>query len=387
MNQEKIGKFIADKRKEKNITQKEFAQLLNVTDKTVSRWENGHYLPDVSLFKSVCEILDIEVIELLNGENNSQKTKKEVDEAIINIMALSNKDKKKKINRILNISGIIICLIIIISVIIFTFVKIRINKLENELELYQTSDNSLLYPYKFASIEKDDGWFCSFLIEYSDDKPFNYQYNCKNLKYQYLEGFDLSYKEDDMFYKYKEFGGVPNYYYNMDYRKDIININNYFRKMQFESKISITDLDELELNHIEKEEILNIYNQAIINDLVLEKGDYYNIVPNYINESNLYKSNNWDNKDINYRFNLGYSCVNGHIYSVNIELLIDNEYLSDIVKSGVASQSQNDVYIEIQKIKSDIIKNQSFKIDINNYKSSEILYPLRQNLETIEKDK
>ncbi len=47
MDQEKIGKFIAEKRKAKDITQKDFAEMLNVTDKTVSRWENGHYLPDV----------------------------------------------------------------------------------------------------------------------------------------------------------------------------------------------------------------------------------------------------------------------------------------------------------------------------------------------------
>lgn len=50
MDQEKIGKFISERRKKKKITQKEFAELLGVTDKTVSRWENDHYLPDVSLF-------------------------------------------------------------------------------------------------------------------------------------------------------------------------------------------------------------------------------------------------------------------------------------------------------------------------------------------------
>ena len=68
MNQEKIGKFIAKKRKEKNMTQAELASKLNVTDRAVSHWENGRRLPDVSLFKSICEIFDISLSELMNGE-------------------------------------------------------------------------------------------------------------------------------------------------------------------------------------------------------------------------------------------------------------------------------------------------------------------------------
>ncbi len=170
MNQEKIGKYIAEKRKGKKITQKEFAELLNVTDKTVSRWENGHYLPDVSLFKKICEVLGIEVIELLNGEDSVQKDKKEVEKTIMNIIELSNNDKKKKVNNILKVSGIAICLLLVISGIILIVNKTRINKLQDELAKYQNSDDKTLpYPYRVAYQEKEDGWVCGFSMEYTKD--------------------------------------------------------------------------------------------------------------------------------------------------------------------------------------------------------------------------
>ena len=65
MNQEKIGKFIAECRQEKKITQEELANKIGVTDKAISKWENGRCLPDISLFKLLCNSLDITVNELL----------------------------------------------------------------------------------------------------------------------------------------------------------------------------------------------------------------------------------------------------------------------------------------------------------------------------------
>ena len=73
MNQEKIGKFILKLRKEKKFTQKELADKLNVTDRVVSHWENGRSIPDVSLYKPICEMFDITVNELLSGERLSKE--------------------------------------------------------------------------------------------------------------------------------------------------------------------------------------------------------------------------------------------------------------------------------------------------------------------------
>mgnify|MGYP000490155303 CR=1 FL=1 len=73
MNQEKIGKFIAYCRKEKNMTQEELAQKLHLTDKAISKWENGRGLPDLSLIKDVSDILGVTVNELLTGEKLDSK--------------------------------------------------------------------------------------------------------------------------------------------------------------------------------------------------------------------------------------------------------------------------------------------------------------------------
>lgn len=69
MNQEKIGKFIAELRKEKNLTQVQLAHQLGVSDRTISKWETGRGMPDVSILKKLSETLGISVNELLCGEN------------------------------------------------------------------------------------------------------------------------------------------------------------------------------------------------------------------------------------------------------------------------------------------------------------------------------
>ena len=74
MNQEKIGKFIAERRKEKNITQEHLANKLGVTNKSISRWENGKTMPDISLFEPLCKELNITINELLKGEKIDNKT-------------------------------------------------------------------------------------------------------------------------------------------------------------------------------------------------------------------------------------------------------------------------------------------------------------------------
>lgn len=119
MNQEKIGKFIAELRKEKNLTQNQLAEKLNITKNAVSKWERGLSLMDISLLKPLSEILGVSVSELLNG-----KKLEKVDNDIINdtITASANtyikREKNKLIKRILVIISIFITLIFSTLVII-----------------------------------------------------------------------------------------------------------------------------------------------------------------------------------------------------------------------------------------------------------------------------
>ena len=105
MNQERIGKFIAKCRKDKKMTQQELAEKLGVTDKSIGNWENGRNMPDLSLFKPLCDELDISINELLSGERlKKEEYQEKFEENIINTIDYSS----KKINIIRNNLGIVL---------------------------------------------------------------------------------------------------------------------------------------------------------------------------------------------------------------------------------------------------------------------------------------
>lgn len=95
MNQEAIGKFIADCRKEKNLTQMQLAEKLNITNRAVSKWETGKSCPDVSIMLELCDILGITVNELLSGERITMENyKKKAEENLMELQA--KKDRAQK---------------------------------------------------------------------------------------------------------------------------------------------------------------------------------------------------------------------------------------------------------------------------------------------------
>ena len=73
MSEKKIGEFIANKRKEKGLTQQELGDKLFVTDKAVSKWERGISFPDITILKKLASILEVDVEDILEGENKSKK--------------------------------------------------------------------------------------------------------------------------------------------------------------------------------------------------------------------------------------------------------------------------------------------------------------------------
>lgn len=117
MNQEKIGKFIAQKRKEKGLKQSDISKKLGVTDKSVSNWERGKNMPDLSLFNPLCELLDVSINELLNGEENNDK----YEQTIIDTINYSDNKIKKMVKMMCFIIMILGLLITIISLTIFSW--------------------------------------------------------------------------------------------------------------------------------------------------------------------------------------------------------------------------------------------------------------------------
>jgi len=109
MKQEKMGAFIAETRKQRGMTQKELAEKIGISDKTVSKWECGNSIPDISYLEALCDSLDIKVNELLSGERLTDKSYSEKAEE--NIMALiKENESNKKGSRLQLLLGIILTL-------------------------------------------------------------------------------------------------------------------------------------------------------------------------------------------------------------------------------------------------------------------------------------
>ena len=96
MDQIKIGKFIADCRKKKNLTQMQLAEKINITDRAVSKWETGKAMPDSSIMLELCDILEISVNELLSGEMIEMKDYNQIAEKNLLEMAKKEEVQNKK---------------------------------------------------------------------------------------------------------------------------------------------------------------------------------------------------------------------------------------------------------------------------------------------------
>lgn len=96
MDQIKIGRFIAKERKSKGYTQRQLADILGISDKTVSKWERGNGFPEVSLLLPLCEELEISVNELLTGERVSEEGyRRKAEENMLNLVKEAQESKKK----------------------------------------------------------------------------------------------------------------------------------------------------------------------------------------------------------------------------------------------------------------------------------------------------
>ena len=118
MDQVKIGKFIAERRKAEGLTQMQLAEKLNITDRAVSKWETGKSLPDSSIMLDLCDVLKISVNDLLTGEVVTMDNyNKEIENKLIEMI----KEKEESDRRLLTLEwviGILSCLILFVPVFI-----------------------------------------------------------------------------------------------------------------------------------------------------------------------------------------------------------------------------------------------------------------------------
>lgn len=100
MDQLKIGSFLKELRKEKNITQEQLAEKLCVSRRTVSRWETGSNMPDMDLLIEMSEFYDVDLRELLDGERKKDQMDKEMKETVLKVTDFNKEQEAKVLKRI-----------------------------------------------------------------------------------------------------------------------------------------------------------------------------------------------------------------------------------------------------------------------------------------------
>lgn len=129
MDQNKTGKFIAQARRAQNLTQRQLADKLAISDKTVSKWECGKGLPEVSLMLPLCEILQIGVNDLLSGEKlAAENYRKKAEENLMNLMQENAENKERMILSIICgvITVIAVCALVMLASYLELPVAVRI---------------------------------------------------------------------------------------------------------------------------------------------------------------------------------------------------------------------------------------------------------------------
>ena len=125
MDQIKIGRFIATRRKEVGLTQLELAEKLNISDRAVSKWETGKSLPDASIMIELCEILGIGINELFYGEMiNMNENDKKYDEIIL-AMKKEQEDSTKRLLSMEIVIGVLISIVFFALIFIASFVEME----------------------------------------------------------------------------------------------------------------------------------------------------------------------------------------------------------------------------------------------------------------------
>lgn len=167
MDQIKIGKFIKQKRKEKKITQSELAEKLNVTDRAISKWENGVCMPDSGIITKLCKILNITINDLFSGEVVDMKNdEKSLENNLIEMTRLKQESDKQLLFLEILI-GVLAVIILVVCIFVASFINMK--------DIYKT----LLFVFGFII------FFVSMFFSLRIEQTAG-DYECKKCKHKYI---------------------------------------------------------------------------------------------------------------------------------------------------------------------------------------------------------
>ena len=323
MDQVKIGKFIAECRKKKGLTQEQLANMLNITNKAISKWENGRCLMDISLLNPLSKILDVSVLEIINGEYIDKNSVYEKSNEILTD-SFSYADKKIKSTRIKTALIVVITfiLIILMSFIIYKAIILkryyvpRLNNNDyyriveslnnqNEFVLYKKtisdddylSFNNIKIRNDFKDFELetiDDLYSIQKYIRYNDNKIESFFWISN------AETYIDYYKSDAIFFVDKEGVDLLSTFNKSDrgyllLRNDInndIDLFNYIKNNYYINSSILTSRRQI-LENSSINAFINIFNTPF-SSITIINGDYLGYIFNYdngIKEVNILRNN------------------------------------------------------------------------------------------------
>ena len=121
MDQKKIGSFLRELRNEKNLSQEKLAEEFGVTSRSISRWENGNTMPDISIIIELADFYDVDIREIIHGERKSENMDKELKDTLVTVADYTNNENGKIMQSAVNMAIITSVIFGIITPIIFYF--------------------------------------------------------------------------------------------------------------------------------------------------------------------------------------------------------------------------------------------------------------------------
>lgn len=131
MDQKKIGLFLRELRNEKNLSQEQLAEEFGVSSRSISRWENGNTMPDISIIIELADFYDVDIREIIHGERKSENMDKELKDTLVTVADYTNNENGKIMQSAINMAIITSVLFEIITLIIFYFYSLSDNLLLN----------------------------------------------------------------------------------------------------------------------------------------------------------------------------------------------------------------------------------------------------------------
>ena len=306
MDQQKIGKFIQERRKEKKLTQLELAEKLGVSNRTISKWETGKSLPDYSTFNDLCNELDISINELLSGEKlNKENYQKKLEENFVSTIDYNNKKRNKKIRNIFIILFILIIIYFMYKAFIIFYYDTRLVSEDNDKVF---PNNKEIYTLKIKSNDKANNAFNEygkFNIYIPDDFELitdkaksnmvmdacNFYVKGHESNDKFDAGILICYETKDNIYNLDYFGIESTLFPYLDVYKVLnkYNINNtidlikYYERNYLVKENIFTDSDYIKMNYIASKYVKTVLSEYdkfyyLDNDLegyMIENDDFY----------------------------------------------------------------------------------------------------------------